>query len=33
VQFLRDQGFENVLNLKGGMLAWKKEVDPSIQEY
>jgi adenylyltransferase/sulfurtransferase len=32
-QFLRDQGFEQVWNLKGGMLGWKKEVDPSIQAY
>lgn len=27
------QGFENVWNLKGGLLAWKEEVDPSIQAY
>jgi adenylyltransferase/sulfurtransferase len=32
-QFLLEQGFEQVWNLKGGMLGWKKEVDPSIQAY
>ncbi|MEX1258302.1 MAG: rhodanese-like domain-containing protein [Gemmatimonadota bacterium] len=32
-RFLREQGFEKVWNLKGGMLGWKREVDPSIQEY
>jgi adenylyltransferase/sulfurtransferase len=32
-RFLREQGFEQVWNLKGGMLGWKREVDPSIQEY
>jgi adenylyltransferase/sulfurtransferase len=32
-QFLRDRGFGQVWNLKGGMLAWKREVDPSTQAY
>ncbi len=32
-QLLMDNGFENVLNLKGGMLAWRNEVDPSQQAY
>lgn len=27
------QGYGNIWNLKGGLLAWKEEVDPSIQEY
>lgn len=31
--FLRDQGFENVLNLDGGILAWSEDVDPSIPKY
>ena len=30
---LRDLGFTNVRNLKGGLLAWKEEVDPSIRSY
>lgn len=30
---LRAQGFVNIWNLKGGLLAWKKEVDPSIRAY
>jgi rhodanese-related sulfurtransferase len=30
---LRARGFDNIWNLKGGLLAWKDEVDPSIQEY
>jgi sulfur-carrier protein adenylyltransferase/sulfurtransferase len=30
---LLSHGFENVWNLKGGLLGWKDEVDPSIQEY
>ena len=30
---LRALGFGNVWNLKGGLLAWKEDVDPSIQAY
>lgn len=32
-QFLRAQGWEEVLNLKGGILAWREEVDPTIAAY
>ena len=32
-QELLARGFDNVWNLKGGLLAWKVEVDPSIQAY
>lgn len=32
-QLLRAQGYENVLNLKGGLMAWREEIDPSLQAY
>jgi rhodanese-related sulfurtransferase len=32
-QFLEQQGFRSVANLSGGVLAWSREVDPSIPEY
>jgi rhodanese-related sulfurtransferase len=32
-QFLEQQGFKSVANLAGGVLAWSREVDPSIPEY
>jgi adenylyltransferase/sulfurtransferase len=31
--FLLTQGFEHVINLDGGILAWSDEVDPSIPKY
>jgi adenylyltransferase/sulfurtransferase len=31
--FLRAQGFQSVINLSGGILAWSDEVDPSLQKY
>ena len=31
--FLMNQGFQNVKNLAGGILAWSDEVDPSVQKY
>ena len=30
---LIQRGFEKVLNLKGGVLGWREEVDPSLQSY
>lgn len=33
VQFLKNQGFETVLNLAGGIDAWSKEVDPNLPRY
>ena len=33
VEFLRNAGFRKVLNLKGGILAWSDEVDPSVPKY
>jgi sulfur-carrier protein adenylyltransferase/sulfurtransferase len=32
-EFLRKAGFGKVLNLKGGILAWSDEVDPSVPKY
>lgn len=29
--FLRSQGFANVRNLVGGMLGWKKDIDPEFE--
>lgn len=33
VQYLRSHGWEGVLNLRGGVLAWREEVDPTIPAY
>jgi len=33
VDFLRKAGFRKILNLKGGILAWADEVDPSVPKY
>jgi len=30
---LRDKGFEDVVNLRGGVLAWVDDVDPSLPRY
>jgi adenylyltransferase/sulfurtransferase len=30
---LRNAGFENVRNMKGGILAWSAQVDPSVPRY
>ena len=30
---LEQQGFTNLYNLKGGMLAWAEDIDPEIQVY
>ena len=32
-QFLARNGFENVANLTGGILAWSRDVDPSVSAY
>ena len=33
VEFLRQAGFKKIWNLKGGILAWSDEVDPSVPKY
>ena len=33
VAHLMARGFERVWNLKGGVLKWREEVDPSLQAY
>ena len=33
IQFLQTAGFKKLLNLKGGVLAWADEVDPSMPKY
>lgn len=32
-RYLRQRGFDRALNLRGGMLAWGREVDPSVPRY
>ncbi|MCY4778694.1 rhodanese-like domain-containing protein [Sphingobacterium sp. UT-1RO-CII-1] len=33
ILLLEQQGFSNLANLKGGIVAWKEEIDPSIDVY
>lgn len=33
VQRLQERGFGSVLNLRGGILGWRDEVDPSLRAY
>ena len=32
-QFLARNGFQSVANLTGGILAWSRDVDPSVRAY
>ena len=33
LEFLREQGFKYVKSVKGGILAWSDEIDPSVPKY
>lgn len=33
VEFLRRQGFENLMNLEGGLDAWREKIDPTLRKY
>lgn len=33
VMLLEQQGFDNLANLKGGIVAWKEEIDPEMDVY
>ncbi len=33
VQLLKESGFQNVYNVKGGISAWSEEIDPSVPKY
>jgi molybdopterin/thiamine biosynthesis adenylyltransferase/rhodanese-related sulfurtransferase len=33
VELLKDAGFQNVYNVKGGITAWSEEIDPSVPKY
>ena len=33
VERLLEMGFDKVWNLKGGVLGWRQQVDPTIQAY
>jgi sulfur-carrier protein adenylyltransferase/sulfurtransferase len=32
-EFLQGRGWKNLYNLKGGILAWADQIDPSTQKY
>ena len=33
IHFLQSQGYENLINLQGGIDAWSSEVDSSVAKY
>jgi adenylyltransferase/sulfurtransferase len=33
IQLLKTEGFDQLLNLKGGILAWQKEIDTTLAIY
>jgi adenylyltransferase/sulfurtransferase len=32
-EFLKQQGYPEVMNVAGGILAWSDEIDPKVQKY
>ena len=32
-QLLRSRGYEQAWNLEGGVMAWREEIDPSLEAY
>lgn len=33
IAHLHSQGFERLVNLRGGIAAWSREIDPTVREY
>tara|TARA_Y100001972_G_C7636345_1_gene319511 strand:- start:486 stop:800 length:315 start_codon:yes stop_codon:yes gene_type:complete len=33
IQYLEQHGFTDLYNLKGGILAWSDDVDPTVKKY
>jgi molybdopterin/thiamine biosynthesis adenylyltransferase/rhodanese-related sulfurtransferase len=33
IEFLQSKGFENLLNLEGGIDAWREQIDPTLRKY
>jgi rhodanese-related sulfurtransferase len=33
VEFMRRNGLEKARNLRGGIIAWSREIDPSVPQY
>ena len=33
LEFLRQQGFKHLKNVKGGITAWSNEIDPTVPKY
>jgi len=32
-RLLKERGFEEAFNLKGGVMAWRDEIDPTLRAY
>lgn len=33
IEALKPLGYKNLVNLEGGILAWSREIDPSVPQY